>query len=153
MNSPISVRRIGHSGTPEVSGRGLAPSFSRLVIREGESATSRLALTVRKIDGKCRQKSIRQNANRRRCLLPPSSHCGRSVDGTAYVVPTLTIFMSLCRLRPKELTPSHCGKDLSKKQKSLRLCVFLFLGQRSGCLLYTSPSPRDLSTSRMPSSA
>ena len=28
-----------------------------------------------------------------------------------------------------------------------------FSGQTSGCLLYTSPSPRDLSTSRMPSSA
>jgi len=27
------------------------------------------------------------------------------------------------------------------------------LGRRMGCLLYTSPSPRDLSTSRMPSSA
>ena len=27
------------------------------------------------------------------------------------------------------------------------------LQQRSVCLLYTSPSPRDLSTSRMPSSA
>ena len=26
-------------------------------------------------------------------------------------------------------------------------------GAASGCLLYTSPSPRDLSTSRMPSSA
>ena len=28
-----------------------------------------------------------------------------------------------------------------------------FLAQYWGCLLYTSPSPRDLSTSRMPSSA
>ena len=27
------------------------------------------------------------------------------------------------------------------------------VGQTKGCLLYTSPSPRDLSTSRMPSSA
>ena len=26
-------------------------------------------------------------------------------------------------------------------------------GRHEGCLLYTSPSPRDLSTSRMPSSA
>ena len=26
-------------------------------------------------------------------------------------------------------------------------------GNQKGCLLYTSPSPRDLSTSRMPSSA
>ena len=31
--------------------------------------------------------------------------------------------------------------------------VFLILAQVMGCLLYTSPSPRDLSTSRMPSSA
>ena len=29
----------------------------------------------------------------------------------------------------------------------------LFEGKTTGCLLYTSPSPRDLSTSRMPSSA
>ena len=28
-----------------------------------------------------------------------------------------------------------------------------FAGDFNGCLLYTSPSPRDLSTSRMPSSA
>ena len=31
--------------------------------------------------------------------------------------------------------------------------VFLFAGNLMACLLYTSPSPRDLSTSRMPSSA
>ena len=30
---------------------------------------------------------------------------------------------------------------------------FTVAAQRAGCLLYTSPSPRDLSTSRMPSSA
>ena len=29
----------------------------------------------------------------------------------------------------------------------------VFAGDQHGCLLYTSPSPRDLSTSRMPSSA
>ena len=31
--------------------------------------------------------------------------------------------------------------------------IQVFLGQGIDCLLYTSPSPRDLSTSRMPSSA
>ena len=31
--------------------------------------------------------------------------------------------------------------------------VFNYQGKRYDCLLYTSPSPRDLSTSRMPSSA
>ena len=36
----------------------------------------------------------------------------------------------------------------------LCLAVFdLFVGVSNDCLLYTSPSPRDLSTSRMPSSA
>ena len=35
----------------------------------------------------------------------------------------------------------------------IMLANFLILSQRITCLLYTSPSPRDLSTSRMPSSA
>ena len=33
------------------------------------------------------------------------------------------------------------------------LLVLLFVSLANPCLLYTSPSPRDLSTSRMPSSA
>ena len=32
-------------------------------------------------------------------------------------------------------------------------CQTSFVDPYEGCLLYTSPSPRDLSTSRMPSSA
>ena len=32
-------------------------------------------------------------------------------------------------------------------------CLVIFINQIRFCLLYTSPSPRDLSTSRMPSSA
>ena len=38
---------------------------------------------------------------------------------------------------------------------AISFAVILFFGKRmpKGCLLYTSPSPRDLSTSRMPSSA
>ena len=39
------------------------------------------------------------------------------------------------------------GHQLSRAEIS---DTFLY---RGGCLLYTSPSPRDLSTSRMPSSA
>ena len=35
----------------------------------------------------------------------------------------------------------------------MRDIVKLFFESDEGCLLYTSPSPRDLSTSRMPSSA
>ena len=45
------------------------------------------------------------------------------------------------------LTPDDiCTIDMSGNQTAGRK-------KRSSCLLYTSPSPRDLSTSRMPSSA
>ena len=47
--------------------------------------------------------------------------------------------------RRSELTESGAGIQLSPN--CLRVYDYL------GCLLYTSPSPRDLSTSRMPSSA
>ena len=39
------------------------------------------------------------------------------------------------------------------KAKALRVYVEPLLTKSKTCLLYTSPSPRDLSTSRMPSSA
>ena len=39
--------------------------------------------------------------------------------------------------------------EIVEKHSDLRLCIDLMYL----CLLYTSPSPRDLSTSRMPSSA
>ena len=39
------------------------------------------------------------------------------------------------------------------RQREAKRLVGAFIGLISICLLYTSPSPRDLSTSRMPSSA
>ena len=44
-------------------------------------------------------------------------------------------------------------KDLDALDKSLSGSEDLTRLIKSPCLLYTSPSPRDLSTSRMPSSA
>ena len=65
-----------------------------------------------------------------------------------------------------ELNQLASGKDLSPAQmesvmdKMLGgelqpevIAGFLMALRCKGCLLYTSPSPRDLSTSRMPSSA
>ena len=37
--------------------------------------------------------------------------------------------------------------------KKAKIIILSHIGRPKGCLLYTSPSPRDLSTSRMPSSA
>ena len=46
------------------------------------------------------------------------------------------------------------GKDSDLKIKILDHSIDKYVGSTGiGCLLYTSPSPRDLSTSRMPSSA
>jgi len=44
------------------------------------------------------------------------------------------------------------GTDLYPNMKRRQFEPKVLVGLR-GCLLYTSPSPRDLSTSRMPSSA
>ena len=48
--------------------------------------------------------------------------------------------------------PIEAGEKKEKKD-SLRFGSALVSRLAKGCLLYTSPSPRDLSTSRMPSSA
>ena len=39
------------------------------------------------------------------------------------------------------------------REKEICYSPFCYLANYADCLLYTSPSPRDLSTSRMPSSA
>ena len=43
--------------------------------------------------------------------------------------------------------------DGAMKQAGIDRVDEVIMGNVLGCLLYTSPSPRDLSTSRMPSSA
>ena len=50
----------------------------------------------------------------------------------------------------EETNVVELDKDLEKLAGQLDELTLL---QASHCLLYTSPSPRDLSTSRMPSSA
>ena len=44
-------------------------------------------------------------------------------------------------------------ENCSKKGQEIGLDIEFAQSNIEGCLLYTSPSPRDLSTSRMPSSA
>ena len=48
------------------------------------------------------------------------------------------------------LTISYAHADILEREDVQN---FIKLAVNSSCLLYTSPSPRDLSTSRMPSSA
>ena len=54
-----------------------------------------------------------------------------------------------------EITKKKPEKSLTKykHRKKGRNNRGVITSRRRGCLLYTSPSPRDLSTSRMPSSA
>ena len=55
-----------------------------------------------------------------------------------------------------EAKRTDMSKDSLSKEKDKALNLVLGQIERNfgkGCLLYTSPSPRDVSTSRMPSSA
>ena len=59
---------------------------------------------------------------------------------------------------PQEALMEKAGIQISrwllKKKPLLKNGITVFIGPgHNGCLLYTSPSPRDLSTPRMPSSA
>ena len=58
---------------------------------------------------------------------------------------------------PKNATIFYCEKcDFKCNKKSdwdRHILTRKHVNGHNGCLLYTSPSPRDLSTSRMPSSA
>ena len=55
-------------------------------------------------------------------------------------------------LSSPRLAGLECSKDASELQISAGIEA-VFMNGVNICLLYTSPSPRDLSTSRMPSSA
>ena len=59
--------------------------------------------------------------------------------------------VSICVLDSGLTKEQH--NELSKKVDEINWKPDLIVASYHGCLLYTSPSPRDLSTSRMPSSA
>ena len=64
------------------------------------------------------------------------------------------LFKNFLRFNPKN--PDWLNRDrfvLSAGHGSMLLYSLLYLTGYKSCLLYTSPSPRDISGSRMPSSA
>ena len=77
-----------------------------------------------------------------------------------YVVMNLALFSCLLMLRRKDQYYEDIEdlSGLSKNHPLLSLCLLVILFSLAGipplaCLLYTSPSPRDVEESRMPSSA
>ena len=77
------------------------------------------------------------------------------------IVQEQSITKAAQRLRLKQPTVSNAlrrleerlGKRLILRSPARQPAGLAAGGRALGCLLYTSPSPRDLSTSRMPSSA
>ena len=58
-----------------------------------------------------------------------------------------------CGRPNKFITKEYVNKKWNKDNNKKNVFDYFFINKYIVCLLYTSPSPRDLSTSRMPSSA
>ena len=96
-------------------------------------------------------KDLRRARSTEGAMIPTSTGAAKAMslvlpslkgklDGTAIRVPTPNVsLIDLTVVTEKEVTVDEINSSMKKAAK--------------GCLLYTSPSPRDLSTSRMPSSA
>ena len=67
-------------------------------------------------------------------------------DGIAEVTPTFVLLLVDSAERPEDIDRNRAEAARIRAEERLQ-------HKQSICLLYTSPSPRDLSTSRMPSSA
>ena len=66
---------------------------------------------------------------------------------------SLFLGMAMITLKLWELATLALPLVILLAAQTLLICVFTYFAIFNVCLLYTSPSPRDLSTSRMPSSA
>ena len=82
------------------------------------------------------------------CLTSLHTSCSLTINENAdpNVLKDLAKFI-------KSIVPYNCYTSLSKGKEEIYYEHFQEGEDDMPCLLYTSPSPRDLSTSRMPSSA
>ena len=74
-------------------------------------------------------------------------------DEIHYLKNKLSMRYKSCKKLRSNMTLGLSGTPMENSTKDLKNIFDLLLPSYLGCLLYTSPSPRDLSTSRMPSSA
>ena len=73
---------------------------------------------------------------------------GKDFGDTANYVNFITV-----KAVPKAMSAEEIEQAALDDEEMKELRRAIQTGNWEGCLLYTSPSPRDLSTSRMPSSA
>ena len=77
-----------------------------------------------------------------------------SIDDTADIVAALqTRFPAIQGPHKEDICYATTNRQEAVKAMAPKCDAILVVGAPNSCLLYTSPSPRDLSTSRMPSSA
>ena len=128
---PMSLTCVGNVWRHFVSYRGTSSSVGFLVSRK---TLSPFRSSFWKVAVK--------NANAVQSVLP----CSKSDVNTAHVTCTTGTGRPSCLSEAGCSIPgSHINQNPRWIQRPIYTPIF--------CLLYTSPSPRDLSTSRMPSSA
>ena len=105
-------------------------------------------LTIRDVDVGGKRVLVRVDFN-----VPLNKKTGEITDDSRIQAAVPTI-MHLIDRGARVILASHLGRPDGKVEEGMRLVVVARrLSQILGCLLYTSPSPRDRQRSRMPSSA
>ena len=93
-------------------------------------------------------KKIYRRAQSEYCEVRGSEIHGRGVYATTDIAKETEIIEYVGEPIDKEVSEDRAWDQYARAEEHGDAAVYIFT-----CLLYTSPSPRDLSTSRMPSSA
>ena len=89
--------------------------------------------------------------NQRPQIAPPKSNSEIALQWTGLLLPGFTQIYGINQNSRVAITQSNNATTLGMKQSDNQANVAI--STNSACLLYTSPSPRDRTRSRMPSSA
>ena len=93
-------------------------------------------------------------------IASPSNFIGRATDDRLTMRPHLFFCISFAASRQNKKVPTALVSNTRRAETTVVVMTWfidaipaLLMSTSRDCLLYTSPSPRDLSTARMPSSA
>ena len=134
----------------------------KILIEEGHARTAKAYILYRKQHESLRkikttflevEKIVSDYLSQIDWRVRENSNIGYSMSGLMlHVAGSVVTDYTLDRIYPMEVADAHRNGDIHLHDLYFGITGYC-AGWSLSCLLYTSPSPRDLSTSRMPSSA